>query len=653
VKQRSEQASWRARLALLAIGLVVVVLAELLAAAGLAVLPPSASPDDGFSISAPPFVRQRLPDGPEMWVVHPARRHSFNEQSFPVVRPDGSALVFCLGGSSVYGYPQGAEFAFPARVEGALSTAHPDREVYVVNQGGMSYGSGRLRLLASQLMAHQPDVVVIYTGHNEFVEADVARSVSPGDALDVAVRPIRGLALYRLGERLLAPGLPSRGQAGGSEFGIDVRRRELRAVQAHEVIETADRLSANLIDMVRLVREGGATPVLCTVASNLADWRPENSAMAPDLAPLAVLEIALHIARARSLAADGRPETAAHELKAALALDPGYAALAFEAARLERRLGRPEAAGALYTRARDDDPTPIRAPTALNAAVRNAATTTGAVLVDVERALASAARDGIPGNEEFLDYCHPSEAGHELIARLLLPEVEASLGLPTTELPPLPPSGLEPATPEAADGFALWWQANVELRQGGPVRAEALLRRAAALKPGSARPLVSLAQALREQGRLDEAVEASRRAVELEPESVMALNSLGLGLGLSGQSEDTLTVLHRAIELDPAASSVQLNLGAEHLRRREPERALHHLDEAVRLQPNIQGAWRNIGLAQLLLGNADAAAAAFLEELRRNPADLRAAVRLAEAATEVGDLEIARRSADLAVLLTP
>jgi tetratricopeptide (TPR) repeat protein len=626
---------------------------ELAATAILDLLSPNTSPTSGFSSSVPPFVRDRTGNGRETWVVHPARRHSFTAAQFPVDRPEGSALVFCLGGSSVYGYPYGAEFAFPDRVEQTLRTAHPDREVYVVNQGGMSYGSGRLRLLVSQLMAHRPDVVVVYTGHNEFVEADAARLASPGSAIDAAVRPIRRLAIYRLGERLLEPRLPSSVATGGSEFGIDVQRREVRSVQAHEVTEAADRLATNLREIVRLVRDGGAKPVLCTVGSNLADWRPENSAMAPDLPPATVLDIARHIARARSLAADGRAEIAAEELQAALALDPGYAALAFDAARLEQHLDHLEAATSLYTRARDNDPTPIRAPSALNAAVRDTAAATGTPLVDVELAMASVAPDGVPGTELFLDYCHPSEAGHDLIARLLVPEIETALGLSTTtNLAPLDPLRLEREVSEVADGFALWWQGNVELRQGRPASAEAVLRRAAALKPESARPLVSLARALRDQGRLDEAVEVSRHAVEREPDSVMALNALGLGLGLSGRSDEALVVLHRAIELDPEASSVLLNLGAEHLRRREPESALRRLDEAVRLHPNITGAWRNIGLAHVLLGDADTAAAAFLEELRRNPLDRRAAVRLAEEAAEVGDLEIARRAADLAALLS-
>jgi tetratricopeptide (TPR) repeat protein len=654
VTRRGTERSWRSRLGLVLLGFGLVAVVELAAAAVLWLLPPTTTPTDGFSSSVPPFVRERSGDGRETWVVHPARRHSFTAARFPVDLPERSALVFCLGGSSVYGYPDGAEFAFPDRLEQSLHSVHPDREVYVVNQGGMSYGSGRLRLLASQLMAYRPDVVVVYTGHNEFVEADAARLASAGGAIEAAIRPIRRLAIYRLGERLLDPGLPLSAATGRSEFGIDVQRREVRSVQAREVIEAAEDLATNLREIVRLARDGGATPVLCTVASNLADWRPENSAMPPDLPPTTVLDIASHIARARSLAADGQIEIAAEELKSALALDPGYAALTFDYARLEQQLGRTEAAHRLYTRARDYDPTPIRAPSALNEAIRDAAKSTGTVLVDVESAMASIAPDGIPGNELFLDYCHPSKVGHELIARLLLPEIEAALGLPATASPsPLEPPGLEPRAPDTADGFALWWQGNVALRQGRAANAEAVLRRAAELKPESSRPLVSLAQALRDQGRIDEAVEVSRRAVELEPDSVMALNSLGLTLGLSGQSDEALALLHRASELDPEEAAVQLNLGAEHLRRREADSALSRLDEAVRLHPNIKGAWRNIGLAHVLMGDADAAAAAFLEELRRNPLDLPAALRLAETAAQIGNLDIARRAADLAMLLTP
>ena len=69
---------------------------------------------------------------------------------------------------------------------------------------------------------------------------------------------------------------------------------------------------------------------------------------------------------------DGVPE-AVRELEAAI---DDVDIEAIDAARLERLVDRPELAGVLYTRARDEDPTPIRAPSALNAAVRAAAAAT-------------------------------------------------------------------------------------------------------------------------------------------------------------------------------------------------------------------------------------------------------------------------------------
>jgi tetratricopeptide (TPR) repeat protein len=652
VKQRSEQASWRARLALLAIGLVVVLLAELLAGAVLALLPPSTSPDDGFSSSAPPFVRQRLPDGREMWVVHPARRHSFNEQRFPVDRPSGSMLIFCLGGSSVYGYPHGAEYAFPDRLERAMRSAYPDREIYVVNLGGMSYGSQRLELLARQLMAYRPDAVVVYTGHNEFVEQDVAPRDGVGDGLAGTVQSLRRLALYRLVERALQPLRAAQPAQTDSIFGIDVQRREIRTVQREEVARAADRLGRNLERIVRAAQANGVAVVLCTVASNLADWRPENSAMAPNLDPTAVLRLAGHLARARSLAAADDVENAVRELQAGHAVDPGYAAVSFDTARLLRLLGDHKQARELFAAARDHDPTPIRAPTAVNAAIREAAVSSGTSMVDVEREIAAAAPGGIPGHEFFLDYCHPNANGHDLIAGLLLPALQRLLRLPPEVLLDRPPTpDPDASSDEVDDGFVLWWQGNVQLRQGRPGKAERSLRRAAELKPASERPLVGLAQALKAQGRHEEAIEVARRAVDLSPLSVMALNSLGVLLGQTGRSDQAIDLLERALILDPEASWVHLNLGAEYLRRRQPDRALEYLDEAVRLQPNIRGAHRNIGLARLLRGDNEAAAEAFLAELRRNPYDLRSADRLAETAAAVGQAEIARQAAELARLL--
>ena len=96
--------SWRVRAALVGMGCAVLVLAEV-ALRWLVPLDPATS--QGFAGAPPPFVREISDDGSERYVVHPARRHSFPPQSFSADRASGAALVFCIGGSSVYGYDSG------------------------------------------------------------------------------------------------------------------------------------------------------------------------------------------------------------------------------------------------------------------------------------------------------------------------------------------------------------------------------------------------------------------------------------------------------------------------------------------------------------------------------------------------------------------
>ena len=62
------------------------------------------------------------------------------------------------------------ETAFSTWLELSLGAAVPERSFEVVNCGGISYASYRLVSIVEELLAHSPDVIVLYTGHNEFLE---------------------------------------------------------------------------------------------------------------------------------------------------------------------------------------------------------------------------------------------------------------------------------------------------------------------------------------------------------------------------------------------------------------------------------------------------------------------------------------------------
>ena len=99
------------------------------------------------------------------------RHVTFNDQTFLASKPPNGYRIFVLGGSSAYGFPRDAGSTFSGQLETLLRESHPDRQIEVVNAAGVSYGMRRVRRVAKELLRHQPDLLIVYSGHNEFVEA--------------------------------------------------------------------------------------------------------------------------------------------------------------------------------------------------------------------------------------------------------------------------------------------------------------------------------------------------------------------------------------------------------------------------------------------------------------------------------------------------
>ncbi len=81
--------------------------------------------------------------------------------------------------------------------------------------------------------------------------------------------------------------------------------------------------------------------------------------------------------------------------------------------------------------------------------------------------------------------------------------------------------------------------------------AETLFRHAVAVNPNDVLSLTSLALALGEQGRLDEAITVSEKALAIEPSYAEALNNLGTLLAKKGDIAQGLTYFQKSLEAYP------------------------------------------------------------------------------------------------------
>jgi tetratricopeptide (TPR) repeat protein len=130
-----------------------------------------------------------------------------------------------------------------------------------------------------------------------------------------------------------------------------------------------------------------------------------------------------------------------------------------------------------------------------------------------------------------------------------------------------------------------------------------------------------------------------------------------LGARLRTRANDELlearvATLARAALLDPASGETALDLGLARLEIGDAEGALASLERARRLLANV-GTSIAMGNAQLALGRADLAEAAYREALAWNPGSFRAQADLADALRVLGRFDEAEARAKIALSLSP
>ena len=119
----------------------------------------------GFAGNQPLF---ELDERGEIYRTARRRRLVFAPQEFAREKPHGTFRIFGLGGSTVQGRPFAIETSFTTWLEIALRGAEPARTWEVINCGGISYASYRLVPILEEVLGYDPDLIVLYTGHNEF-----------------------------------------------------------------------------------------------------------------------------------------------------------------------------------------------------------------------------------------------------------------------------------------------------------------------------------------------------------------------------------------------------------------------------------------------------------------------------------------------------
>ena len=192
---------------------------------------------------------------------------------FPMPKPPGTVRVFLFGGSAIKGFPHPRHLTPNAFLEVMLADIWPGREIEVVNFGTTAVASFPVRDMLEQTIWCDPDLVILYTGHNEFYGAYGAASSNRAGSrpwMQGFHRRLQSLALVQVLQA--ARSRPQADQpadlmqvmVGQDYIAPEDWRREAAALS----------LSYNVRRMIRRCQRDNIPIMVCTLPSNERDLAP-------------------------------------------------------------------------------------------------------------------------------------------------------------------------------------------------------------------------------------------------------------------------------------------------------------------------------------------------------------------------------------------
>ena len=325
-------------------------------------------------------------------------------------KSDEDFRVFCLGGSTTGG-------PFPAILNELLIRSEVNKVAEVVNLGITTFNSYQVLDIAKKLPQYDPDLLIIYMGHNEiYGPLGVGSKVALGTSREVInlVLRLREFKIYQLANNIYSSlrASPDRSGKERSPYKMMVNSS---LTPRHPLREQAiENFTENLHEILSIADRHQIPVIVGTIVSNLRDWRPFDSEPPPDTLDVARWQQLLESGKAAF--EQNRLEEAKRIYQAAIELFPDHAQTHFDLGHVYLAMGHRDKAERSFVTARDLDVLPIRAPSAVNETIRRVAEEADVVLADFEAVFQDHHAETVMGKPVFFEHLHPTVPGDYLIA---------------------------------------------------------------------------------------------------------------------------------------------------------------------------------------------------------------------------------------------
>ena len=329
------------------------------------------------------------PDLPKKYFSSTTAVPSVIPDPFDIQKRENTIRIFVFGGSTTAGYPYSTNASFPRRIKRKLELVYPENKIEVINLGVSAVNTYFIYDILPDIINNEPDLLIFYTGHNEYYGALGPASseyIGSNPTIVRALLYIREFKTYQLLSDFIGSMVGLFSSQNNAERGTLMKEmiKENEVYQNSELYENGvNQFRENMQSILALCSEKKIPVFVGKLFSNFRQ------------APLGNIESKANelFKNAESLLADGDTTKALIE----------------------------------FVKAKDADPLRFRAPEEFNIILEELKTKNDFELVDLVNGFEKRAEYSIPGFDLLIDHLHPNLEGYDLMADLFYKRINKYL----------------------------------------------------------------------------------------------------------------------------------------------------------------------------------------------------------------------------------
>ena len=346
------------------------------------------------------------------------------EEVFPVKKAPNTFRIFFLGGSTTAGFPFELNARVSSLLEDRLQALFPQKNIEVVNFGISAVNSYTVLDFIHELVHYQPDLFLLYMGHNEFYGALGVGSteyLGRNRSLIKLYLKLEHFKTFLLLKNTIAGIQGAFHKSGTAESGrtlmANVVRKRTIPYGSPDYKTARKNFEANLKEILETAHKNKIPILTSTLVCNLRSLEPFVSTFYPGLTDSKKKSWAAAYNRGNFLLKQGHFGEALNSFEKAYQLDSTYATCAFRLGQCCLKLGKDAEAHRYFRRAADLDALRFRASEEFNHIIEQVSAQLGAPVVKMDSIFDAHSPHKIVGKELLFEHLHPNFDGYFLMAK--------------------------------------------------------------------------------------------------------------------------------------------------------------------------------------------------------------------------------------------